>query len=131
MRPERTLQIAETLQLPKVEEFLNGKAINSEGTKKVYGFGLSHFQTFLSTSEFKNYNIETVLIPISEKNIDVYVLLRQFVLYLSGREYSNIKLSPATFSLYVAGVRSYLESPIYASDKPMWKPFNSVITRRL
>ena len=109
MRPKRTLQIDETNSSEKVNEFLNSKAINSQRTKKVYHFALSHFQTFLSTSEYKDHDIESVLVPVSEKAIDVYVLLRKFVHYLSTRKFSNIQLSPATISLYVAGVRSYLE----------------------
>jgi integrase len=109
LRPKRTLEIDETDKSEKVNEFLNSKAINSKGTKQVYHIGLAHFQTFLSTSEYSDYNIESVLVPISEKSIDVYLVLRKFVNYLSIREFSNMKLSPATVSLYVAGVRSYLE----------------------
>lgn len=112
MRQERTLQIDETDKSEKVREFLNSKAINSERTKKIYHFALSHFQTFLSTSEFKDHNIESILIPLNEKIIDVYSLLNKFVGYLMTREYpmnTKTKLSPGSISLYIAGVRSYLE----------------------
>jgi integrase len=109
MRPERTLQFNETDKSEKVQDFLITKAIRSQRTKNVYRFALSHFQTFLSTSEYKDYNIEGILIPLNEKTIDVYLVLRKFIHYLSAREYSDSKLSPATVSLYVAGVRSYLE----------------------
>jgi len=111
MRQERTLQIDEINQLEKVEDFLNSKAVNSERTKKIYHFALSHFQTFLSTSEFNGYNIESILVPINERTIDVYLLLRKFIQYLSTRQYqrTKTKLSPGSISIYVAGVRSYLE----------------------
>ena len=35
----------------KVQDFLNSVARNSEKPRKLYGFGLTHFQTFLSSDD--------------------------------------------------------------------------------
>ena len=67
----------------------------------------------MSKSDYKQYTIENILLPIEKKEIDVYYLLDQFVNYLKERldtYNSNTKLSDGTIRLYVAGVRSYLES---------------------
>ncbi|TLX90886.1 MAG: hypothetical protein E6K94_05560 [Thaumarchaeota archaeon] len=104
-----TLLIKETLELPKVKQFLNSKARNSEATKKGYSIALAHFQTFLSSSE---YNVETVLNALVEKKIDVYELLEQFIEHLKIRqdEYmNNTKLSNRTILFYITGLKSYLE----------------------
>jgi integrase len=107
-----TLLIKETLEFAKVKRFLNSKSRNSEQTKKGYSIALAHLQTFLINSHYKNYNIETVLIALEEKKINVYDLLEDFIDYLTDRvdEYnSNTKLSAKTISFYIAGVKSYLE----------------------
>lgn len=65
----------------------------------------------MSISDYK-YNIETILVPIKNKEIDVYYLLNDFVNYLRERQdtyNSNTKLSDGTIRSYFAGVRSYLE----------------------
>jgi integrase len=111
MTRPRTLQIDETKGLKRVNQFLNSKGRNSQKTKDIYSIALYHFQTFLSKSDYK-YNIESILAPIENKEIDVYFLLDEFVSYLKDRidEYnSNTKLSDGTIRLYVVGVRSYLE----------------------
>jgi integrase len=112
MTRPRTLQIDETNALKKVKQFLNSKGRNSEKTRDIYGTALYHFQTFVSISDYKQHNIETILVPIENKEIDVYYLLDDFVNYLSERQdayNSNTKLSDGTKRLYVVGVRSYLE----------------------
>jgi integrase len=112
MTRPRTLLIKETDELKEVKQFLNSKGRNSEKTRNIYGIALYHFQTFLSISDYKQYNIETVLIPLQNKDIDVYSLLDNFVNYLTLRQdtyNSNTKLSDGTIRLYIAGVRSYLE----------------------
>jgi integrase len=107
----RTLQLDETTSLEKVQDFLNSKGINSKSTKQVYHLALSHFQTFLSKSEYKDYNIETILNPISQNSIDIYSLLSKFVGYLEARHHpvNEGKLSSASFLLYMTAVRSYFE----------------------
>jgi integrase len=112
MTRPRTLQINETNALKKVNQFLNSKGRESKKTRDIYATALYHFQTFLSRSDYIQYNIETILVPIEKKEIDVYHLLDDFVNYLKGREdtyNSNTKLSDGTIRLYIAGVRSYLE----------------------
>jgi integrase len=99
--------------LKSVKVFLNSKGRESQKTRDIYGTGLYHFQTFLAKSDYKQYNIENILLPIEKKEIDVYYLLDQFVNYLKERidtSNSNTKLSDGTIIIYVAGVRSYLES---------------------
>jgi integrase len=106
LKRQRTLALIE--QYPKVKQFLNSKSRNSQRTKYIYGFGLSHFQTFLN-NEYNDYNIETVLAAIEEKKINVYSLLDNFVTYLIQRQDNNTKLSSQSMHVYVVSVRSYLE----------------------
>lgn len=109
MQRVKTLLIEETSKFPKVEEFLNLKSRRSQQTKKSYLIALAHFQTFLSNSKY-DYNIESVLIPLSEKSISLYSLFNDFVDYLLLRkDLLTTKLSPATISFYIAGVKSYLQ----------------------
>ena len=111
MQRQRTVVLLDSKYV-KVAEFLNRKGSNSVQTKRVYGFALSHFQTFLPT-EFKNkYDIETILVPLQKRQVDVYGLLDKFVAYLRRRQdrfNSNTKLSEKSIWLYVAGVRSYFQ----------------------
>jgi integrase len=109
VKRQRTLAIIEIY--PKVRKFLNSISRNSVRTGRTYNYALSHFQTFLQ-SEYKNYDIETVLIALEEKEIDVYDLLDDFVGYLILRHDTsngNTPLSPNTIRLYFDGVESYLE----------------------
>jgi hypothetical protein len=90
----------------KVQDFLNSVARNSEKTRKLYITGLSHFQTFLSTTDsYSNFTAESILKPILKNQINVYTLLDNFVSYLVSRHKN--KLSPNAVSLYVAALRSY------------------------
>jgi len=104
LKRKPTLEIVD--KYDKVNEFLNSISRRSIQTKKVYHFALSHFQTFLIDSEYKKYNIETILRELIGRDIDVYTLLNKFVGYLMARD---TKLSFGSISLYLAGVRSYLE----------------------
>jgi hypothetical protein len=102
---EKTLLIDETESLEKVQDFLNSKAINSKATKVSYGFALSHFQTFLSNSEYKDYNVETIIVSLLDRSIDVYILFKKFVEHLLNRQdphIGNSKLSPRSIHAYVA-----------------------------
>ncbi len=106
-----TLPIEEAVAFAKVNKFLNSKGRNSESTKKSYTIALSHFQFFLKLKTTQ-YNIETVLIPLQKKEIDVYELLDDFIEYLRNRidvYNANTKLSEKTRAFYIAGVKSYLE----------------------
>jgi integrase len=122
----RTLLIDEINELETVKGFLNSKSRNSQQTRRIYGFALSHFQTFLSNSEYKDYNVETILEPLRNKELDVYVLLESFLKYLETREdigNSNTKLSRRSIITYLGRIRSYLQSqdidinPVKFKDK--------------
>lgn len=105
-----TLPIDEAVAFGKVNKFLNSKARNSESTKKGYSIALSHFQQFLKNSN--SYNIESVLEPLKEKQIDVYDLFDDFIDYLRNRidvYNGDTKLSEKTIAFYIAGVKSFLE----------------------
>lgn len=102
MRRQRTILIEETCSQPKVQEFLNSVGRNSQSSKEVYSFALSHFQTFLHNKYDANYTLETILDAISNNQMNVYSLIDNFVSYLLSN-----KLSPNSISLYVAAIRSY------------------------
>jgi hypothetical protein len=67
-----TLLIKETSELNKVKKFLNSKGGNSQKTKHIYGLALSHFQTYLFSSDYKEYNAESVLVPLIDEKIDQF-----------------------------------------------------------
>ena len=73
---------------------------NSLSSRYAYQNGLNHFQRFLSQTT--SYNLETILKPLAENEINPYELLDGFVSYLQT---SN--LSPLSIELYVASIRSY------------------------
>ncbi len=106
-----TLPIEEAVAFEKVKRFLNSKASNSESTKKGYTIGLAHLQFFLKkTTAYNKYNIETILGPLEQREINVYDLLEEFVDYLRHRVdvyNGNTKLSERTIAFYIAGVNSY------------------------
>jgi integrase len=90
----------------KVRDFLNSVARNSQKTRQLYLIGLSHFQTFLTTSDkYSGYSVEGVLRPILKKQIDVYFVIDNYVSYLVSKHEN--KLSPNAILSYVASVRSY------------------------
>jgi integrase len=110
LKRQRTLAKIESY--PEVRGFLNSKARNSVQTKTIYTIALSYFETFLSNSQYDNYNIETILKPLTKNKISVYSLLDDFVGYLMLRQdasNSNTKLSANSIITYVRGVRSYIE----------------------
>ena len=91
----------------KVQDFLNGVARNSERTRKAYNVGLVHFQTFLCNDDrYSEFTAESILLPVSKNQINVYTLIDNFVSYLVSKHKN--KLSPNAVSLYVVALRSYL-----------------------
>ena len=93
----------------KVQDFLNSVARNSEKTRKLYGFGLTHFQSFLSTDDsgrYSQFTAGSILPVLSNNQINVYTLIDDFVSYLVSKHKN--KLSPNAIALYVAALRSYL-----------------------
>ncbi len=88
----------------KVTDFLNSVGRNSDKTKQAYFSALSRFQKFLD-KRGQGYRLENIIEKIVKNKVDFYSLFDNFISYLLERG----KLSPNTISLYVAGVRSYLE----------------------
>jgi integrase len=92
----------------KVQDFLNSIARNSERTKKLYGFALAHFQTFLSSDErYSKYIVNNILGPVLKNQINVYSLMDNFVSHLISKH--ETKLSSSSVSSYVGAVRSYFQ----------------------
>jgi len=93
----------QTLSCQKVTNFLNSIGRNSEKSRETYATALAYFQTFLSNNEtYRSFTIESIIDKIISKEIDVYLLLDYFVSYPR-------KLSPATITLYISAVKSYLQ----------------------
>ncbi|MFL6431494.1 MAG: tyrosine-type recombinase/integrase [Nitrososphaeraceae archaeon] len=63
-----------------------------------------HFQKFLK-QKYPQYDTETILKPLSNSELDIYVILDEFVSYLVN-EVSNITSS--SIKLYMTAIRSYL-----------------------
>ncbi|MGA8914904.1 MAG: hypothetical protein WB474_02830, partial [Nitrososphaeraceae archaeon] len=72
----------------KVQDFLNSVARNSEKTRKLYGFSLTHFQSFLSTDDsgrYSQFSAGSILPVLSNNQINVYTLIDDFVSYLVSK----------------------------------------------
>jgi integrase len=87
-----------------VNVFLSSISRNSLNSKYAYQAGLVHFQRFLK-EKYPQYDIETILTPLSKTEFDIYVVLDEFVSYLVD-ETRNI--TSASVKLYISAVRSYL-----------------------
>jgi integrase len=103
MQPILTTQ-ERIMDYKPVNVFLSSMLRNSLKSKYAYQYGLTHFQKFLIQRQ-SQYNIETILKPLSKNELDVYVVLEEFVSYLID---ANLKLTSNTIKLYIAAVRSYL-----------------------
>lgn len=90
-----------------VIKFLDSIGRNSRQSRRIYGFGLSHFQGFLYNEYGSDCSIDSIIDSISTSKINVHTLLDSFVSYLRGNGEIS-KLSANTISLYIASVRSYL-----------------------
>jgi integrase len=87
-----------------VNAFLSSILRNSRNSKYAYQYGLTHFQKFLKMKH-SQYNIENVIKPLSNNELDIYVILDEFVSYLVDK---TLNLTSASIKLYIAAVRSYL-----------------------
>jgi integrase len=87
-----------------VNVFLSSMLRNCLKSKYAYQYGLTHFQKFL-TQKYHQYNIETILKPLSKNKLDIYVVLDEFVSYLVD---ATLELTSNTIKLYITAVRSYL-----------------------
>ncbi|MFL6361568.1 MAG: tyrosine-type recombinase/integrase [Nitrososphaeraceae archaeon] len=87
-----------------VNVFLSSMSRNSLKSKYTYQFGLTHFQRFLE-QKYPQYNIDMILKPLSKNELDVYVILDEFVSYLVD---PTLKLTLSSIKLCMAAIRSYL-----------------------
>src|SRR6476646_7580206 len=102
-----TLPLAQTHSQMTVAKFLDSIGRNSQQSRRIYGFGLSHFQGFLYNEYGIDCTIDSIVDDILRNKINVYSLLDSFVSYLRGNGETS-KLSANSIFLYVAAVRSYL-----------------------
>ena len=99
----------ELKQQLKVRVFLQRKGRNSQNTADSYLRGLTHLQKFLNSDVSPPYRGVKVnelhsLFAVANSGINVYEFLDAFISYLT-----TIGLSSNTVSLYVVGVKEYLE----------------------
>ena len=88
---------------PKVSSFLLSMGRNSICSERAYLNGLVSFQYFLlQDNDLKSYSVESIIIPISVGEINIYRVLDSFVSFLISQ-----KLSIPTIKLYVTAIRSY------------------------
>lgn len=113
MRVSSPLLQKETFSQPKVIRFLDSVGRNSVKTRRIYGIGLSHFQTYLNQSPspaHTTHTLESLIDSVIKNEADIYSILDDFVSYfLSDNRLTTPKLSPNSISLYVAAVRSFLQ----------------------
>ena len=102
-----TLPLVQTFSQTLVTKFLDSIGRNSPQSKRIYGFGLSHFQCFLYNVYGADCSIDSIIDSLTTNKINVYTLLDDFVSHLTGKGESS-KLSANSISLYVVAVRSYL-----------------------
>jgi integrase len=91
----------EVRKLGKVVLFLNSVKRNSLKTSVNYETSLSYLQSFLTTN---GHTLESVLEPLSNNQINVYVLLEEFISYLT----ENKSLQSNSVRQYLVGIKSYL-----------------------
>ena len=84
--------------------FLSSISRNSLNSKYAYERGLAHFQRFLD-NKYPKYNLEAILKPLLNNEINVYEMLDNFISYLLS---INSNMTPTSLKLYVASIRSYL-----------------------
>ena len=94
---------AQEIGFQPVKMFLSSMERNSIKSRHAYQYGLIHFQRFLSR-KYSDYNLETVLKPLTENKINPYELLDSFISYMQT---SNATLTPSSINLYMASIRSY------------------------
>jgi integrase len=92
---------------PKAKTYLESKARNSTSTGFTYMKALQKFSRFLA-QQYPSYNIETILMPLEKKEIDVYHLLDKFVAYMDGDNNNKLQTAASTIQSYMAAVRGYL-----------------------
>jgi integrase len=100
-----------TRGLDAVADFLTTKARKSKRTVLTFSFVIDYLNKFI-IQNYQGYDIQTIL-PLlkseSEKKIDVYKLLNNFVSYLQNDTANGSNLSPATLNLYISAAKSYFQ----------------------
>lgn len=91
------LKIIKAIESPSVRAFLESKGRRSKKTAEGYGCALNSFRRFL---EPENYDLETILEPLHNGSIDIYMLLDDYL-----RSLPNAGQTPA---VWLAGVKQYL-----------------------
>jgi integrase len=90
--------------LSKVSSFLLSISRNSSASESAYLNGLVHFQRyFLQDDKLNSYSVDSIILPLSKEELNIYELLDSFISYLVLQ-----KLSIPTIKLYMTAVRSYL-----------------------
>jgi hypothetical protein len=87
-----------------VNVFLSSILRNSQRSKYAYQYGLVHFQKFI-VLKYPQYDIETILKPLSKNKLNIYTILDEFVPYLV---HTTLKLTSSSVKLCIAAVRFYL-----------------------
>ena len=75
----------EFLKLSKVKVFLDSIERNSNNSRIAYSSGLRHLHNFIAQAHeqrYSQFNAETILIPLSKNEINVYELLDSFVSFI-------------------------------------------------
>ena len=90
-------------RFPKVSSFLHSMGRNSTSSERAYLNGLVSFQYFLlQDDKLNSYSVDSIILPLSGEEINIYELLDNFVSFLTSQ-----KLSVPTIKLYMTAVRSY------------------------
>lgn len=93
---------------PGAKEFLDSISRNSKGTQKTYAAGLLAFHKFLDGK----YTLAGIIEPLKKNEIDVYVILNDFVSYLLNKakhQQTGSAISIGTIYSYMTAARSYLQ----------------------
>jgi integrase len=80
------------------------KTGGSSNTKNSYAVALARFNDFLKP---RGYTLKSVISPLATNQLNVYTLLDDFVAYMTD---NYPKMSGKTVKVYMAGIRSYLQS---------------------
>lgn len=100
----------EIMKQQGAREFLQSVGRNSKSTRETYAAGLLAFVKFLY-SDYDKYTLATIIVALQKNEVDLYVLLNNFVSYLmnSCKTRYGTPLTVCSITSYMAAVRSYLQ----------------------
>jgi integrase len=104
LKPLTLTKDFQVTDLPKVSAFLSSISRNSIKSKYAYQYGLTHLHKFI-VQTYPDYNLETILGPLSRNEINLYEMLEGFVCDMTS---TNPDLTPNSMKVYMASIRSYL-----------------------